>query len=1093
MPIILPNQALVLNAYAVLVDETPGNVNLVDHIAFIEANGVATYRATLDSIFANVPTATLASTMLANLGLASVFTQAEGEAYLNANASNRVGAMLDLANALYYYSGDDAAIEAAQANYVGLVESSYDYSVLPANASGAELDSFNGTTFTLTTGYDNLSGTALDDTFNAYILNNSNTLQSGDTLSGGAGNDTLFADIGSSQAFAITPHTTSIETAIFRVQADQNDSGDNNIAGVGIIDAERMDGIQVLEDNNSRADLVIEDVRIQDNEITKDITIVMRETDPGDVDYAVYFDQNSLRNVTDSTSVMTLRVLDTYNTVLGNDPLTDSPYGSFTFWASVDGADYIKITLSSDAMQDATTFDGDDGLIAAMQAAADEALGAGAVTVSAGTAYVVTDPVTGNDATGTAILITANANVSFDTTMAGSGWLATEVVPATSGLYTDFGTASTAATDLVTSTVVLDYVGRGSMGGDLTIGGLSVGTTSDSQGVQQFDITVEDDSELQTIQSTANSLQVVNIVNGEQDRHTDAYNEYDEAGGKLVVAGSLAPAGFGAAAALPGTVLTHESYGFTDVRIINASEMTGKLEFTAQFTADAVDKYLDLVDDAANPAADNIDVVYSGGSNDDTMITVLDGDAVASNSNINVGKEDFTFMFNGNAGDDTISVSIDSALTGGTQAWYTNQVINDNITINGGAGDDTIYTPGAGDMNINGDDGNDTIYADNTGVQAAIAALTDTGAATVTSSKAVFVFNTDVQGADDATAQNLYDLVSDPRETVGSFGTTLTVTYHGLTATVDVADTTDYKLGDLEINQAIKDAVNNDAVLSKLLIAEDGPSGTLVVTSLIDGVQATTDLTVSFGVVNAADISATTLAAYNAANGTAYANAAAMVAGITANLAVIDDNYVTQTADSTAGVDIVGADSVTTSDNVIEGGAGNDVIVLGTTDDTATLVGSSNDTVVYSAAFGNDVIVNFTNAAAVGAFGDDLIDMTGLGGDITTQAALTFVAAGAVANHSIAVEAVVDDGDGVAEVGENYNEAALKLTLDAAASSFEDGTASSHVYISYNAANVASVFTVVDGAGADDTVVTLVGTIDLADTGWATMGIADFV
>ena len=46
----------------------------------------------------------------------------------------------------------------------------------------------------------------------------------------------------------------------------------------------------------------------------------------------------------------------------------------------------------------------------------------------------------------------------------------------------------------------------------------------------------------------------------------------------------------------------------------------------------------------------------------------------------------------------------------------------------------------------------------------------------------------------------------------------------------------------LDEAQAIKNAINNDAVLSKLLVAEDGPLYSLVVKSLIDGDQVETDL-----------------------------------------------------------------------------------------------------------------------------------------------------------------------------------------------------------------------------------------------------------
>ena len=49
-------------------------------------------------------------------------------------------------------------------------------------------------------------------------------------------------------------------------------------------------------------------------------------------------------------------------------------------------------------------------------------------------------------------------------------------------------------------------VGRGSTGGDLVVGGLSVGETSTSKGVQKFLIEVQDNSKLQTINSTNNTL-----------------------------------------------------------------------------------------------------------------------------------------------------------------------------------------------------------------------------------------------------------------------------------------------------------------------------------------------------------------------------------------------------------------------------------------------------------------------------------------------------------------------------------------------------------------------------------------------------------
>jgi hypothetical protein len=51
---------------------------------------------------------------------------------------------------------------------------------------------------------------------------------------------------------------------------------------------------------------------------------------------------------------------------------------------------------------------------------------------------------------------------------------------------------------------------------------------------------------------------------------------------------------------------------------------------------------------------------------------------------------------------------------------------------------------------------------------------------------------------------------------------------------------------DLQVNQAIKEAINSDPVLSKLLVVKDGPNRALIIESLIDGDTAITDLAIGF-------------------------------------------------------------------------------------------------------------------------------------------------------------------------------------------------------------------------------------------------------
>ena len=165
---------------------------------------------------------------------------------------------------------------------------------------------------------------------------------------------------------------------------------------------------------------------------------------------------------------------------------------------------------------------------------------------------------------------------------------------------------------------------------------------------------------------------------------------------------------------------------------------------------------------------------------------------------------------------------------------------------------------------------------------------------------------------------------------------------------------------------------------------------------------------------------------------------------------------------------MTGADSTSSSDNTVTPGTGNDVIVLGTTARIDTLH-SSNETVVYAADFGNDTIVNFA-AAGVGI---DKLDFTALNGSAANFGSFA-------SNKSIVVEAQTAANDTAAEIAALFTDSA---------------TAINHVYVAYDIHNVGSVYMVADaaGTGAGNVTATLVGTIDLADTGWATLTAANFV
>jgi hypothetical protein len=185
--------SLVLNAYALLAGKTPGNSDLKAHLAFISATSPDVYKSTIDSIFKDVPTSQLATLMLTNLNLTSVFTQANAEDYLKANAGNRVGAMMALADILTTYTGTITSVVAAKTAYVNSISASRTFSTNTANTAGVPLSALSSTSsepVSLQPGDDNLTGTSGDDSFSAIVsaaTTSSNTLSAADAIDGAGG------------------------------------------------------------------------------------------------------------------------------------------------------------------------------------------------------------------------------------------------------------------------------------------------------------------------------------------------------------------------------------------------------------------------------------------------------------------------------------------------------------------------------------------------------------------------------------------------------------------------------------------------------------------------------------------------------------------------------------------------------------------------------------------------------------------------------------------------------------------------------------------------------------------------------------------
>jgi hypothetical protein len=752
---LLGTNAQIIRIVEALFGVQPGNTYYTNFQGFVAETSLDALSNALVGALAPADAASLAATVAANYQVDPALETADGsnviallETYITAQLNTVPEAewgakILEITNQ-YTNLWTDPLLGASVTKFNDSVVKSLVYSANPANSDVNDPNSgtATGDTINLTLALDNLTGTDANDIFNAFIFNNSNTLQSGDKVDGGAGMDTLFADIGNSQNFAITPDTNSVEKLQVRAQAVSTDSNENNMSNGVQIDAERMHGTTWYESNNSRADVTIEDVRIlrkdaygdDSDQITQDITVAMVSTDPGLVDLGVYFDQHSLtpEGVRESNSI-TLTVANQLEVANGFDdtaPLKDIPYTNVGFLVNdqqvVLALDLTGVSTYDDMWTVMETAFNDEKAI-------NDLLSDVTITrIIDGDSFFSRD---GDQRNADQYnLVKAEGQIA----PSNPGWTAEGGLPPSNAFSATVlqGEAQTSSS-LITANILLDDVGRGSMGGDLIVGGLSTGITSDSKGVEQFDIIVERNSELQEIQSTNNTLEVVNIVNGTNK-------------GNLVVAGDTNADGD-----LPGS--DANTSGFLDVRVLDASAMVGTVDIDAELSSAVVTKYMNLKDNATDASIDNVGFMYDLGTNNDTLSLNISADNLAAAGSTT--REDFFLDISGNGGDDTITTKIgDGTGIDGTN-WYVNSRINANLTVNGDSGNDTIKTVGAGDFNINAGSGNDTVYANNDGI--------DTG---ITSTPALIEVTT--QGV---------DAISD----------TITITYTDNAASGGVMDTGD--------------------------------------------------------------------------------------------------------------------------------------------------------------------------------------------------------------------------------------------------------------------------------------------------------------
>jgi hypothetical protein len=812
-------------------------------------------------------------------------------------------------------------------------------------------------------------GTVFDDNFSATLdKSNSNFI-----FDGRAGQDVLAAVTPSDHSVNnLNEMLGLISRGIETVQVQSkylSPSPSSNIARdeVGTrITAQRTDGVRQWESKGSDADLVIEDVRIRDDQATQDITLAMRNTAAGNVDFEVYFQRDSLRNNIVTPSLIKLEVMDVGAAANGLATLRDSPYGGFvlTVTDTITGMSEVK-TIASQAIQDAQTY---SELAIAFQHAFDAALGINKVRVTAGDDFTVFDQRTQQSVIGQQINLTAVAPIALSTSL-DSGWLATGLTVA-ENLYTNFYSADLNSMAPITSRVILDNVGLGGVGGDLLVGQLPDGDAAPVKGIEKFILEVQGSSKLQTIRSTGNALSEVVLYNTGSAGIAPNAQEY----GNLSVNGT--PASSANTAAVDG---------FSDVRVIDGSGMRGDIKYTAELTQASVAKYL-TTSKFPNSAFDAFSFI--GGSGNDTLKLRID--SAVTGGIRNQGEDaDFRLTYAGSEGKDDLTLILDLP-TGGKNAidaWYANQSNNqrgnENITrenngglysgtsivISGGNGDDTIRKPGWGDVTIDAGAGNDTVYSDNSGTGRAVWAVSHDPAVTpvISSNTAV---NGGIANLTSMLANNTPVFLYRGQLTVAlsdSSSAAASLYQNGWEATVDIAyaDPLSFTVTQTQINQAIKKAINEDAVLSKLLLAESGPGNSLSIVSKIDGRFVADDLRIEVSAPDSitgasAQELATPLAGFQRFSADPAATINQALAAQTASEAQINAR-----SGMTSGADVfasLGANSSAQTDNAIDLGQGNNVLVLSTS-------ALANETLIFRDSYPSnkkDTIVNFEDTQLSG-------------------------------------------------------------------------------------------------------------------------------
>ena len=863
-----------------------------------------------------------------------------GNAALDAAGTKSKALFLNKADVALSYGLSNGSVAGAQIALNGVNETA-------ASVAAAKAGLNVGQVISLTTGLDNVVGTAGIDTFNANVVQNAagsqtNQLATGDKIIGGGGVDVLNAvvqvasPLGAGPTSAIAPITTGVEQTLYTALTTNN----GPIAGQGraetvYINAKSQTGLTKVGSVQSDASLFISNLTtLKDDGIyatrgnTSDITVRMDHSGNNNAPDAqsnltVLFDNDYL--VSGKTSVSTIVYFVEDREAAALNPLTplkkiDATGIVFTLNGVRKDILLSPATLVAFKATDAS-FQGFANLLQAqlnILKLTDPSLANLNITLDTNNLRLLGKDGTTLPVPAPAITVTS----SVGETLIAGGFTSTAEFGVTYDVFTEIANGINVLTIApITSNIELLKAGRGAEGGALVVGAMNTDLANVfdyskvalKEGVEVFNIVVSGDttqmSSLSRLSSTNNTLERVNVT-------------YATGSVADLNIGNSNTAPIGAIGQVNGANLTvngianfssSQNLGLKDVRTFTVanntsdasnplSVQTNDVTLNAYLSDEVVAKYMNRVDNIANAATDNANFVYTTGSGNDVLnLNISKSNLAASGT---AAREDFSLVINAGDGNNRVTTQIGNGEGVATDAWYINQTIQKNLSITTGAGSDVIRVNGAGSFNINSGGGNDAIYSDSSGRQVitTVPAVGFTPAVTV-ESNAVWVFNTVNQSQTSttvATTQFLNNLQSAPAvaDATKVANLELTLSYRGINSTVKVGDTASAAGGtvnDLTINQAIKAAINDNVYLKNLLIAQDGTGRTLVVTSLTDGVFNDGDITITVA-------NPTALTPAQSSNGAMFATPAQLTAlGLTGGTFVAGGRFDSAIAeDSTA-------------------------------------------------------------------------------------------------------------------------------------------------------------------------------------------------